>query len=209
MYKNNDFQDLMKNRRSIRAYDENVKISHEEMLEMINEATTAPSSVNMQPWRFVVADTAEAKAKLRPLVRFNTTQNDTSSAMIILFGDKNAFENGEKIYGTAVAKGLMPQEVKDKQLPALRAMFASAPESELERTSLIDGGLVAMQFMLVARAYGYDTNPIGGFERDEVAEAFDMDTKRYTPIMILSIGKAKDAGYPSYRLDATEITSFK
>lgn len=96
MYKNNDFHDLMKNRRSIRAYDENVKITHEEMLEMINEATSAPSSVNMQPWRFVVADSAEAKAKLRPLVRFNTTQNDTSSAMIILFGDKNAFENGEK-----------------------------------------------------------------------------------------------------------------
>ncbi len=28
----------------------------------------------------------------------------------------------------------------------------------------IDASLAAMQFMLVARAHGYETNPIGGFE---------------------------------------------
>ena len=33
-----------------------LKISHEEMLEMIQETTTAPSSVNLQPWRFVVIE---------------------------------------------------------------------------------------------------------------------------------------------------------
>ncbi|MGT9074510.1 nitroreductase family protein, partial [Enterococcus faecalis] len=41
-------------RKSVRVYDETHKISHEEMLTMIQEATTAPSSVHMQPWRFVV-----------------------------------------------------------------------------------------------------------------------------------------------------------
>lgn len=50
--KNNDFADITFGRKSIRAYDESVKISHEEMLEMIQESTIAPSSVNMQPWRF-------------------------------------------------------------------------------------------------------------------------------------------------------------
>ena len=28
-----------------------------------------------------------------------------------------------------------------------------------------------MQLMLVARAHGYETNPIGGFEADQLAEA--------------------------------------
>ena len=51
---NNDFSDITFGRKSVRVYDETVKISHEEMLTMIQEATTAPSSVNMQPWRFVV-----------------------------------------------------------------------------------------------------------------------------------------------------------
>lgn len=207
MFKNNDFEDIIKNRRSIRTYDADVKISKEEMEAILTDAMRAPSSVNMQPWRFVVVESPEGKEKLRPLVRFNTQQNDTSAAMIVIFGDTNSFENGEKIFSSAVEHGLMPQDVKDKQMAALTPYYANSPREELERVSIIDGSLVAMQLMLVARAYGYDTNPIGGFERKEVAEAFDMDTERYVPVMIVSIGKAKDAGYGSYRL-STEDTVF-
>lgn len=39
-------------RRSIRSYDPNVKISKEEMIEILAKASRAPSSMNMQPWRF-------------------------------------------------------------------------------------------------------------------------------------------------------------
>ncbi|HFJ6558965.1 TPA: nitroreductase family protein, partial [Enterococcus faecium] len=56
MEQKNDFSTIMTGRRSVRVYDETYKIPHEEMLEMIKEATTAPSSVNMKPWRFVVAE---------------------------------------------------------------------------------------------------------------------------------------------------------
>ncbi|MBC1557729.1 nitroreductase family protein [Listeria booriae] len=207
MFKNNDFEDIIKNRRSIRTYDADVKISKEEMEAILTDAMRAPSSVNMQPWRFVVVESPEGKEKLRPLIRFNTQQNDTSAAMIVIFGDTNSFENGEKIFSSAVEQGLMPQDVKDKQMAALTPYYANSPREELERVSIIDGSLVAMQLMLVARAYGYDTNPIGGFERKEVSEAFDMDTERYVPVMIVSIGKAKDTGYGSYRL-STEDTVF-
>lgn len=39
---NNDFSAITFGRKSVRVYDETVKISHEEMLTMIQEATTAP-----------------------------------------------------------------------------------------------------------------------------------------------------------------------
>lgn len=209
MYKNNDFEDIIKNRRSIRTYDDSVKISREEMEQILTDAMRAPSSVNMQPWRFVVVESPEGKEKLRPLVRFNTQQNDSSSAMIVIFGDLNSFENGEKIFSSAVEQGLMPADVKEKQMAALTPYYANSPREELERVALIDGSLVAMQLMLVARAYGYDTNPIGGFERKEVAEAFGMDTERYVPVMIVSIGKATDSGYGSYRLSTDETVFWK
>ena len=63
--------------------------------------------------------------------------------------------------------------------------------------------------MLVARAHGYETNPIGGFEADQLAEAMGLDKERYVPVMILSIGKAKEEGYSSVRLAAEKITEFK
>ncbi|WP_239257218.1 nitroreductase family protein [Listeria ilorinensis] len=209
MYQNNDFADILKNRRSIRVYDENSKISQEEMQAILADAVRAPSSVNMQPWRFVVVESEAGKEKLRPLIRFNTRQNDTSSAMIIIFGDLNSFDNGEKIYGTAVEKGLMPKEVKEQQMVSLGNYYANTPKEELRRVALIDGGLVAMQLMLVARAYGYDTNPIGGFERAETAAAFDMDPEQYEPVMIVSIGKAKETGYESVRLAPEDIARFE
>ena len=56
---NNNFSDIALNRKSIRRYDENVKISREEILTMLDEANRAPSSVNLQPWRYVVVDTKE------------------------------------------------------------------------------------------------------------------------------------------------------
>ncbi|MFZ1254304.1 MAG: nitroreductase family protein [Trichococcus flocculiformis] len=206
---NNNFSDIAFGRKSIRLYDENFKISQEEMLEMIQEATTTPSSVNMQPWRFVVVESEEAKAKLKPLIRFNTRQNDTSSAMVLIFGDMQCYEYGEEIYDAAVAQGKMSAEVRDQQLAAIIPYYKNFSKEQMNDVVKIDSSLAAMQFMLVARAHGYDTNPIGGFEADQLADAFDLDKERYVPVMILSIGKAMEIGYESVRLAPEKITEFK
>ncbi|EZP58942.1 nitroreductase family protein [Exiguobacterium acetylicum] len=204
-----DFMEIVKGRRSIRNYDTNVKISKEEMTQILEEATLAPSSVNMQPWRFLVIDSEEGKATLAPLAKFNQVQVETSSAVIAVFGDMNAVDQLENIYDTAVAKGLMPQEVRDRQVPAIQGMYSSISANDLKDSILIDSGLVSMQLMLVARAHGYDTNPIGGYEKDQIAEAFGLEKERYLPVMLLSIGKAVDAGYPSVRLPINDIADWK
>ncbi|ACB62417.1 MULTISPECIES: nitroreductase family protein [Exiguobacterium] len=204
-----DFMEIVKGRRSIRNYDTNVKISKEEMTQILEEATLAPSSVNMQPWRFLVIDSAEGKATLAPLAKFNQVQVETSSAVIAVFGDMNAVDSIETIYDMAVEKGLMPQEVRDRQVPAIKGFYSPEDTDTLRDSILIDSGLVSMQLMLVARAHGYDTNPIGGYEKDQIAEAFGMDKDRYLPVMLLSIGKAVDAGYPSVRLPINDITDWK
>ena len=206
---NNDFQDIVLNRRSIRNYDPSYEIEHSELLQIIDEAAKAPSSVNLQPWRFVIVESEEAKAKLKPLIRFNTLQNETSSAMILIFGDLKCQEYAQEIYQEAVNRGLMPQEVMEKQLAAIVPMYDSLNKAQMERIVQIDASLVAMQLMLVARSHGYDTNPIGGFDADQLAAAFDVDEERFHPVMILSIGKAMETGYESVRLSAEKITVFK
>lgn len=205
----NDYTRIVKGRRSIRRYDETVKIPREELSEMIAEASLAPSSVNIQPWRVVVVDTPEGKARLKPLVRFNGLQNDTSAAMVILFGDTQSEQNLEEIYSTAVAQGKMPADVKERQVQAIMGMYATLPQEKKAELAKIDTSLFAMQFMLVARAHGYDTNPIGGFEADQVARAFDLDEDRYVPVMIISLGKAKEEGYESVRLSPERITFWR
>ncbi|KAF1295636.1 NAD(P)H nitroreductase [Enterococcus sp. JM4C] len=205
----NNFETILKGRRSVRNYDPAVKISKEEMSEMLAEATLAPSSVNLQPWRFVVVESDEAKATLKPLIRFNTLQNETSSAMVLIFGDMQCYERAEEIYGQAVAEGKMPEEVKDKQLESIVPHYKGMSPEKMNDIVKIDGSLAAMQLMLVARGHGYDTNPIGGFEEDQLAKAFGLDESRYVPVMIVSIGKALEGGYESVRLPVDKITEWK
>jgi len=206
---NNDFASIVKGRRSVRHYDEHIKISKEELSEIISEASLAPSSANMQPWRIVVVDTPEGKEKLRPLMRFNTLQNDTSSAMLIIFGDTQSYLHVEEIYNTAVEQGKMPAEVRDSQLETILSMYPTLPHNIKVEIAKVDSSLFAMQLMLVARAHGYDTNPMAGFEVDQVAQAFDLDGQRYVPVMVISIGKAKEEGYASVRLSSDKITFWR
>ena len=56
--------EIIKKRKSVKEFDPNFKIPREEIEEMIELATEAPSSINLQPWRFVIIDSEETKQKL-------------------------------------------------------------------------------------------------------------------------------------------------
>ncbi|MBY5004986.1 nitroreductase family protein [Streptococcus suis] len=205
----NDFNEIMFGRKSIKVYDETATIDHEEMLEMLNKAITAPSSVNLQPWRFVVVESAAAKAKLRPMVRFNTKQVDTASAVILIFADIKPQDRTEVIYDRAVAEGKMPQEVRDYQVPVIKSMYDALSPATMREVVKMDASLAAMQLMLVARSHGYDTNPMSGFDHEEMAATFELDPNRYIPVLMVSIGKAKEPVFDSVRIEAEKITDFK
>ncbi|WP_342420947.1 nitroreductase family protein [Paenibacillus sp. FSL E2-0178] len=204
----NDFNEIVLERRSVKAYDPEVKISREEMSEILAEASRAPSAINMQPWRFLVIDSAEGKEKLAPLASFNQTQALTSSAVIAVFYDAKNVEYIDEIFGKSVELGYMPSDVKDMQLQQVKPYYAGISASELRDVNLIDSALISMQLMLVARAHGYDTNPMAGYEKDKIAEAFGLDKDRFQPVMLISIGKAAKEGYPSYRLPVETITTW-
>ncbi|WP_203339138.1 nitroreductase family protein [Planococcus beijingensis] len=204
----NDFDQIVNGRRSIKLYDPTVKISREEMSEIIAQASRAPSSINLQPWRFLVIDSEEGKEKLLPLASFNSNQVKTSSAVIAIFGDLNNFDYAKEIFGKAVELGYMPAEVKEMQLNYFTPLFEGISKEQMKDTVMLDSGLVAMQLMLVARSYGYDTNPIGGYDKEQIAEVFGMDKERYVPVMLISIGKGVNEGYPSYRLPVETITTW-
>ncbi|MDY5060413.1 nitroreductase family protein [Staphylococcus simulans] len=204
-----NFADILNGRKSVKGFDPEFKIPKEEMNEMLEKAATAPSSVNMQPWRVAVVESDEAKAKLRPLVQFNTNQNDTSSAMLVIFGDLQCYENAEYIYDSAVEKGMMPQEVRDQILPLAKNGYKSLTREQMSDIVKIDSSLMAMQLMLIAKQHGYDTNPIGGFEADKIGEVLGYPLERYVPVMIIAIGKQAKAPRDSFRMPTEKFVEFQ
>lgn len=200
------FFNVIQDRRSVRSYDPEVKIPREEMNEILQQATLAPSGANLQPWRFLVIDSQELKQKLLPIA-FNQQQVIEASAVIAVLGDLECYKLAEKIYGMAVDAGYMPAETAKSFVERYQGMFASMPKETIRRSVSIDGGLVSMQLMLVARAKGYDTVPMGGYDQAKFAEAFDIPEK-YAPVMLIAIGKAAKPGHPTVRLPIEDVAFF-
>lgn len=200
--------DAIESRKSVKEFDSSVKIPRQEMEEMIALATKAPSSINLQPWRFVIVESAESKAAIKDLVRFNTRQLETSAAFILVLSDNEHPKFAEEILRKNVEEGHMPEAVMEQNLPFIQQMVASVPAQALNLQGMMDANLAAMQLMLVAKDYGYDTNPIGGFEREAVMDALSIDKERYTPVMFIAIGKGIKAPHGSSRYEINEIIAY-
>lgn len=49
--------------------------------------------------------------------------------------------------------------------------------------------LAAMQLMLIARAHGYETNAMAGYDAKKTASVMGLDPEQYVPVMGIAIGK--------------------
>lgn len=179
------------------------------MRDILQDAMTAPSSFNLQPWRFVVIDSNEGRELIKPFMMFNQLQAETAPAIIAVFGDMDNVANAEQILSANVEHSLMTTEYKEKMLSIITSYKASFTEDQIKNSVFLDCGFVTMQLMLSAKNYGYDTNPIGGYMKKELTEALGLDTKRYIPVVLLSIGKAEEESHDSIRFSVDEITQWK
>ncbi|KGQ70145.1 nitroreductase family protein [Uruburuella testudinis] len=200
--------DVIQARHSVKGFDPDVKIPRADMEEMLRLAMLAPSSINLQPWRFVVVESEAAKAKLNGLLMFNQHQLDTASAMILALSDMQHFDYGETIQRQNVAAGYMPEAVKQNNLAFMQRWQRHLGEQGIREQGIMDVNLAVMQLMLVAKAFGYDSNAIGGFERRQVLDALGLDRNRYVPVMFLAIGKAAKPPRLSSRLPLAYTVSW-
>ena len=204
-----DTKQAILTRQSIREYDPSFKIDEATLLQLLQDASTAPSSWNLQPWRFVLIQQPEMKAKLRPFVYSNTPQLDTSSALILILNDLDRYAMYPILNQMDLDAGLITQDhFKIRQQKAEQARATRSKES-LDREGLLDCGLVAQNIMILARGYGFDTCPMGGFDRDQFMSILGMDSTRYKPVVLISIGQRLKDAKKSFRFPIKTITTIK
>lgn len=198
------FLNIVRERHSVRTYDPKAVIPRDELKEIISLAMLAPSSSNMQHGRFLIIDTPEMKQKLLPIAN-NQQQVVDASAVIAVLGDKEGYRNAERIYGQAVKAGFMPEDRAKAFTENSIALYSSLPPAMSREVAVIDATLAAMQLMLAAKAKGYDTVPMGGYDREKFAEAFGLGD-RYVPVMLVPIGKAATPAHGTTRLPVEDVT---
>jgi Nitroreductase len=199
-----DFTEVLTSRRSVRHYDPSFKISNEEIKEILELATKAPSSANTQSWRFLVITDQALKDQLLPIAN-NQQQVVDASAVVVILGDLELYKKIGEINDAAVKAGYMAEEIAQRFTENYTKLLNSLPKERVTELVAFDAGLVAMQIMLAAKSKGYDTVPMGGYDRDKLKAFFEIP-ERYLPLLVLPIGKAKEEGRPTVRLPLEEIT---
>ncbi|MCS1352059.1 nitroreductase family protein [Mechercharimyces sp. CAU 1602] len=200
----NELLKVMHDRKSVKLYQKDADISKEELSEMLKEATTAPSSWNLQHWHFMVFKGEEVKQKLLPIA-FNQPQVKDASAVIAILGDLEANKNAEAIFRPILEGGFMTEEAYNALLGNINGAYQM--EGTARNSAILNASLAAMQFMLIAKAKGWDTCPMGGFNPVQLVEEFNID-KRYTPVMLIALGKAAKEAHPTSRFDIEKMTTW-
>lgn len=205
--KSTDFFEVARERSSVRVYDPNYQMPEADIREILEVAILAPSSSNLQPWRFMVIQDPQAKQELLPIAN-NQQQVVDASVVIAVLADVEAYKNAERIYSGLVEKGVMSEEIKDAYVNTIVKGYGSFPAEKALKVAMIDGGLVSMQLMLAAKAKGYDTVPMGGYDEDKFVKAFDVP-HNLKPVMLIALGKGAKAGFGKNRLPLDEVLSWK
>lgn len=178
-------------RHSVRKYKRGVVIPEQELNEMLQLASSAPSSWNLQHWRYLVIREEANKKKLLPLA-YGQEQVVDASVVVIVLGDLQANRVAAEVFAHA------PANVREAMIGQIERAYANNPQGARDE-AVRNASLAAMQLMLAAKAYGYDTVPMGGYDHEAVIREFHIPD-RYLPVVMIPIGKAENPGRPTVRL---------
>lgn len=117
------------------------------------------------------------------------------------------YKNVDKIYGMNVEAGFMDQATRERMVSNTMKTDPHAPKETRESIANFDAGLLSMQLMLIAKSKGYDTVTMGGFNKQQFIEKFDVP-ERYVPIVLIAIGKSAGPSFQTTGLPLNEVAKF-
>jgi nitroreductase len=199
-----NFFTVIKERKSIRDYNPEETISNEELTEILEAASNAPSAWNLQHWKFMVFKGADVQKELLPIA-YNQQQIVDTSAVVAILGDLEANKNADAVYNPLVEAGMMKQKAKEALLNNINGAYNN--EQFRRDAAFNNASLAAMQLMLAAKAKGWDTCAMGGFNVSKFVEEYDVED-RYVPVMLISIGKAARPSHNTPRFPVEKMTEW-
>jgi nitroreductase len=205
----NKFMEAMQFRHACKVFDENKKISDEDIHTIMESARLSPSSFGLELWKFLVITNDELRAKLRPFC-WDQAQITTSSHLVVVLAaiDDAKVENG------IIAKRFARWGLDQEQLKFYVDLYANHLGDTLKSDENIYSWTARQSFiaaanMMTSAAYlGIDSCPIEGYDREKVEEILGIDTSKYRLSMLLPLGYRVKPAKPRTRLDFDEVVEF-
>ena len=175
-------------RRAVKHYDPEHRVSEEEFNKLLSAAMLAPTAFNIQNVRFVVVRDPELRKKIRAAA-WDQAQVTDASLLIILCADLKSWEKEPERYWLNA-----PQQVQDFLLPAIDQYYRG--REQVQRDEVMRScGIAAQTLMLAAKAMGYDSCPMDGFDFDEVGKLINLP-EDHVVAMFVAVGKGIKEAWP-------------
>ena len=175
-------------RRAIKHYDPTHQMTEAEIRQLLEAAMQAPTAFNIQHWRFVTVTDPELRKQIRT-VAWDQAQVTDASLLLILCADKDAWKKDAVRYWKDA-----PQPVQDILVPAIGGYYQDREQVQRDEC-MRSTGLAGMTLMLAAKAMGYDSCPMDGFDFDAVAKLIKLPEDHLISFMI-AIGKGTQPAWP-------------
>jgi len=175
-------------RRSVKAYDPQHKMTEDEIAKLMSLAILSPTAFNIQNWRFVVVTDPALRKDIRA-VSWDQAQVEDASLLVVLTADLKAWEKQPERYWENASK-----PVQDYLVSAIGQYYAGNELVQRDE-AMRSCGMAAMTIMLAAKEMGYDTCPMDGFDFDAVAKLLNLPDD-HTPVMFVVVGKALKEAQP-------------
>lgn len=180
--------ETIQSRRAIKHYDSAHQMTEAEIRQLLEAAMQAPTAFNIQHWRFVAVTDPEIRKQIRANA-WDQAQVTDASLLVVLCADKDAWKKKPGRYWKNA-----PQPVQDFLVPAIGPYYEG--KEQVQRDECMRScGLAGMTLMLAAKAMGYESCPMDGFDFDAVAKIIKLPDDHVISFMI-AVGKGTQPAWP-------------
>ena len=204
-----EFKNLITNRRAVNFFDPEKTVSEKQIREIIELASKAPSSFNLQPWNLLVLSEREEKFRLQKQA-WDQPKVSQAPVVFIVLADRDGWKEEhpivEKNFQEMIKAGSMKDGQRQWFADARRTLYGSSSEA-MQAFACKNTGFFAMSLMLAAKSLGLDTHPMDGFDHEGVRKEFNIPDNFWIPLL-LAVGyfdKIKELAPPKWRKTVDEI----
>jgi nitroreductase len=176
-------------RRAIKHFDPEHRLTPAEETKLLEAAIQAPTSFNIQHWRFVIVRDPALRQKIRKEFGNDQAQMTDASLLIIMTADTKAWQKDPQRYWRNA-----PEEVANL-LVGWMGPFHEGREWLQRDEAQRSIGMAMQTLMLAAKDLGYDSCPMIGFDIEKVAELIHLPSD-YVMGPMVAIGKKVKDSWP-------------
>ncbi|WP_151715764.1 oxygen-insensitive NAD(P)H nitroreductase [Acinetobacter sp. TUM15071] len=192
-----------KTRYATKSYDAEKKIPQAQFEKLLEILRFSPSSVNIQPWHFLVAESDQAKQRIASALTGNYVYNaakvlNSSHTLVFCTRTDISAEYLEQLLQQDDASGRFKDETAKQGQRATRSGYVEFYRNELKNLPawMENQTYLALgQLLFAAGLEGIDATPMEGFDRELINKEFGLTEKGLKASVIVALGYRSDSDF--------------